>query len=270
MNRLDPFFDLGVVDAHVVRIVDHQRRRARPDRRLELVERRVAVLFQAERDHLEPGGVGGRRRAGVALDRGDDLIALGQLPPAGVIGAGDAGMGVGGVGPAASLEHELIHPGQFAQHVVKVGVDFQDALQRVRMLKRVDLRQLIGRDRTLADARVVFHRAGAEQRDAHHAKGHLAEMQVMAQRVMFRHLRQHRTGLAQCARRQVGDRPGIREHGATAARAAQLHHHGLGPSGGMVTLEPGVGAVGYRCGHVRGSSSARQRDDRCLGRCGFR
>ena len=48
-------------------------------RRLERVQRRVAVLLERQRDDLEAGGRRGRGVARMRLDRGDDLVALREL-----------------------------------------------------------------------------------------------------------------------------------------------------------------------------------------------
>jgi hypothetical protein len=60
VNDADPLLDLGIVDPHVVGIVDHDRSCAIGHRGLQRVERRIAVLVDHQGDHLKPGSGGGR------------------------------------------------------------------------------------------------------------------------------------------------------------------------------------------------------------------
>ena len=69
-----------------------------------------------------------------------------------------------------------------------------NALQGALVLLRMDLRHLVSHREIFAKPRVVFHRAGAEQADAHHPEGLLRQVQVMTQHVGLRHLRQRRLG----------------------------------------------------------------------------
>ncbi len=115
MHHAHPFLDVGIVDAHVVGVVDHQGGGAVGDRGLQRLDRGIAVLLQHQGHDLEAGGRGGGGVAGMRLDRGDDLVALLQLAARLVIGAGDDAMGVGGIGAAAGLEDELVHARELAQ-----------------------------------------------------------------------------------------------------------------------------------------------------------
>ena len=116
----------------------------------------------------------------MGLDRGDDLIAPGKLAAGLVIGPRQAAVGIGRIGAAARLEDELIHARQFAQDEIEVMDDLDDALQRVLGLIGMKFGEIGAHGHGLAEAGVVFHGAGAEQADAHHAEGFLREMQVMA------------------------------------------------------------------------------------------
>ena len=243
MDGVDPLDDVGVVDAHVVGVRDHQRRRAVRDRGAQRVERRVAALLERERDDVEPRGGGRRRVARVRLDRRDHLVALLELAPRGVVGARHAGMRVRGVGAAPGLEDELVHARQLAQDQVEAVHDLEHALHGVVVLVRVDLGDLRPRDDLLAEPRVVLHRARAEQVDAHHPERLLREMQVVALHLELRELGQRRLGAAAHAR---GDQAlriadgvahpcrGLRKHEAAPARTPHLHHERLVPDRGVV------------------------------------
>ncbi len=121
MDEVDPAGDVGVVDPHVVGVVDHERRGPLRDGRLECCERRVAVLLERQRDDVEARRRGRRGVARVRLDRGDHLRALRELAPCAVVGAGDAGVEVGGVRSAAGLEDEAVHPGELAERLLQPG-----------------------------------------------------------------------------------------------------------------------------------------------------
>ena len=76
MDDPHPVLDVGIVNPHVVGIVDEQGRRVIRYGGLERLGRGIAVLLQHQRDDLEAGGSGGRRIARVSLDRGNDLVPL--------------------------------------------------------------------------------------------------------------------------------------------------------------------------------------------------
>ena len=148
-------------------------------------------------------------------------------------------MRVGGVGAAAGLEDELVHAGQLAQDPVEAVHDREHALQRVLGLQRVELGEL-RRAELLVDARVVLHRAGAEEADAHHPQRLLRQAQVVAQHLGLGELGQlrrvgapHRFG-----HERLGGPDGGRdlrldrgEEHATPARRAHLHDERLVPAG---------------------------------------
>ena len=190
MDDPHPLVDVGVVDPHVVGVVDHQRGGAVGHRGAERVDLRIAVGAEHERHDLEPGRGCRRGVARVCLNGGDDLVAPSELPAGRVVGAGDAGEGVRGVRPAAGLEHEPVHAGEAAQDLVEAVDRGEDALKRVLGLVRVELGELRPRRERLAEPRVVLHRAGAEEADPHHPERLLREVQVVAEDVGLRELRQ--------------------------------------------------------------------------------
>ena len=246
MDDPHPVFDVRVVDAHVVRVVDHQRRRAVRDRSPQGLDRRVAVLLQHQGHDLEAGR---RRRGGVAgvgLDGGDDLVACPELALGGEPGARDAGMRVGRVSPAAGLEHELVHAGQLAQDQVEAVQDLQRPLQRLLVLKRVNLRDFRAPRRGLRDGGVVLHRAGAEEADVLHPQGHLGEVQVVAQHLGLGKLGEPWPVAATHGggdeRRGVADGPGDlgicrRVHLPAPAGMTELHDERLVPAGGVIVAQ---------------------------------
>ena len=153
------------------------------------------------------------------------------------------GVGVRGVGAAARLEDELVHPGEAAEDQVEPVDELEHALQRLVVLVGVQLRDLGPRDELPGEPRVVLHRAGAEEADAHHPERLLREMEVVAQDLGLGQLGQlGRRVPAQRLRERA--RPGRRprphlgldvvEDDAAPARPAHLHHERLVPDGRVV------------------------------------
>jgi hypothetical protein len=64
----------------------------------------------------------------VCLDRGDHLGPLRQLAARGVVRTGDARVEVRRVGASARLEHEVVHAGELAEHLLEAPDDLEDPL----------------------------------------------------------------------------------------------------------------------------------------------
>src|ERR1700687_424329 len=103
-----------------------------------------------------------------------------RLPALHVIGARYTAIGIGGIGPAAGLEDELIHARELAQDEIEGMDDFQNALKGILRLIGMKLGEIGPHRHHLAEPGVVLHGAGSEQADAHHAQRLLREMQVVA------------------------------------------------------------------------------------------
>jgi hypothetical protein len=131
VDDLHPAVDLRVVDPHVVGLLNHERGRPLRDGGLERIQRRVAVLLERQRDDLEAGRGGGGGVARMRLDGRDDLVAPTELTARRVVGARDHRVRVGGVGAAAGLEHELIHPGHSAQEEIQPVDELEHALKHL-------------------------------------------------------------------------------------------------------------------------------------------
>ena len=245
-----PLRDLRVVDAHVVGIVDHQRRGAVRDGGLQRIERRIAVLLQHERDHLEARGRGGGRVAGMRLDRGDDLVALLELAARGVVGAGDAG---GGRRHRRRRRagRRTVHAGQLAERSGRSrGRSRARPAASTSSWCGMELGDRVRAASGLVDARVVLHRAGAEEADAHHPIVSCDEVQVVAQHFGLGHLRQRRRRVAPHRRavsgggRRPRSTPARRRDRCRGGRARPARgSSGSSQTGGVVAAERGHRAI---------------------------
>ena len=101
-------------------------------------------------------------------------------------------MKIGGIRPAAGLEDEPAHARELAERCLEPADELEHTLQRLLVLVRMHLGDERLRGHGLRDARVVLHRAGPEQADAHHPEGLLREMQVVTKNVGLRELGQVR------------------------------------------------------------------------------
>ena len=154
------------------------------------------------------------------------------------------GVRVRGVRAAAGLEDERVHARERAQDQVEPVDELEHALQRLVVLVRVQLGDLRPRRERLAEPRVVLHRAGAEEADAHHPERLLREVQVVAQHLGLGQLGQRRAarraasppGRARRRRRRARATLGLGLGKTTPRRPgrAQLHHERLVPDGGVV------------------------------------
>ncbi len=241
VHRVDPLRDLRVVDAHVVRVADHQRGRPVGDCGPQRLERRVAVLLERQRDDVEPGRRRGRGVARVRLDRRDHLGALRELAARRVVGAGHAGVRVGRVGAAAGLEHELVHARELAQDQVEPVDDLERALQRVRVLVRVQLRRSRAGATSSSPRRGLYFIVQVPKRLTPIIPSVICdEVQVVALHLELGQLGQRRAPSAR--RMPAGTRPcdvaaarrARAKQDAAAALAAELHHERLVPDGRVV------------------------------------
>ena len=126
--------------------------------------------------------------------------------------------------------------------------DLEHALQRLVVLVGMQLGDLGPRDELAREPRVVLHRAGAEEADAHHPERLLREVQVVAQDLGLRQLRQLRAARRGAAPSgtsvgRVADRVASTS-GSTSAKTtprrpgrAHLHHERLVPDGRVVAAE---------------------------------
>ena len=200
----------------------------------------------------------------MGLDRRDHLVPLRELAAGGVVGARDTGEGVRGVRAAAGLEDELVHTRQAAEDLVEPVHEGEHALERLCILVWMELCELRPRGQRLADARVVLHRAGAEEADAHHPERLLGQMQVVAEHVGLRELRQLRGRCA--AHRGRHEREGVSdplehlllgggEHEAAAPLASELHDERLVPDRGVVLPQAGHASTSRSAPASRSRSS---------------
>ena len=201
------------------------------------VERRVAVLLERQRDHVEAGGRGGGRVARVRLDRRDHLAALLELAAR---LRGRRGSRRRGCRPRRRRRR----PGR------RTG-PCPDSSRRIRSSRWTISSTpcsvssgpgsgcssaICGRATSCSrDARVVLHRAGAEQADADHAERLLREVQVVAQHVVLGQLgqvgrRRAAHALRHQARRRRRRRSGRGDDRAAPAGRAELHHQRLVPA----------------------------------------
>ncbi len=178
-GNLDPFLDLGVVDAHVVGIIDHDQGGFFADGRLEGFKRRVAIFFQWQVHHLEPRSRSSRRIARMRLHGCHHFSALTQHAAVLPIRPRNRRHGIGRVRAAPGLKDELIHPGKVAQDAIKVMNDFEHALQRIRVLIRMHFSQFGAQCGIFRRLGIVLHCAGSKEADPHHPQRHLAEVQVV-------------------------------------------------------------------------------------------
>ena len=180
-------------------------------------------------------------------------------------------MRVGGVGPAAGLEDELVHARQLAQRPGPAG-------RRSPARPASCPRAAAGAARaprcsreTDSEPRVVLHRAGAEQADAHHAERLLGQVQVVALHLELGQLgqlpgrgsRAHGAGISSPGRRGRCDSRLDRRDQTAPRRPARpmLHDDRLVPD-----RRRGSGAGRLRAGHAVTSASASA--SRSMSACG--
>ncbi len=148
----------------------------------ERVERRIAVLLERQRHHLESG----RRRCGrvarVRLDRRDDLVALAELAARARGRRASRRRGCTTASRAAARPGRRTGPcptarggsrrarGSIASTPCSVSSSWCGWSSASSGRAAI----------SLVEARVVLHRAGAEQADPHHPERLLGEVQVVA------------------------------------------------------------------------------------------
>ena len=187
-----------------------------------------------------------------------------ELAARGVVGAGHAGVRVGRVGAAAGLEHEPVHARQLAQHQVEAGT-------RSRAGPGSSTGPGTGAPRRSAaaatscscDARVVLHRAGAEEATRPSSRASPARGAGSAAGPRTRRARAARAARAAHARRDQARRATARRRparlGDTTPRRpgrAELHDERLVPAGGVVAGQTRHSAITSRAASARRSMSS--------------
>ena len=180
------------------------------------------------------------------LDRRDHLVTPVELTSRRVMGSGEAGERVRRVCAAARLEDEALHPREPAEDLVEPVDERENALERLVVLMGVKLRELRPCRERLAEPGVVLHRARPEQADPHHPERLLREVEVVAQDVRLRKLRQVGPRRAPHRRRDERCRIahpiahlglGLGKDEPASPLAGELHHERLVPDGSVVPAQ---------------------------------
>ncbi len=161
VDDLHKLLDLGIKDARVFRVGDHQTGGPFRNGRFQRIQVGIAVLVRIQGDDLETGclGTGSIRRMGE--DRSDDLIALTRFPTRLVVGSDDRGVGVDRCRPSSGLQRKPVHPRDLFEDLLEPVHDLQDALNRFLVLQRVNVCQFGQAGQLVVDLGAVLHGAGS-------------------------------------------------------------------------------------------------------------
>ena len=164
MHRVGNGFHVPLEQAASVRIGDHYPRHVRPEPCLQRLQIHAAILIRRNIFGLVAGKGGSRRisamcafghqhhLAGIAtsLQRGANRQHPAQFP----------------VRPRLGAHRYAVHPGELDEPESEFVNHFQRAANRVDGLQRMDIGKARHPRNLLVEARVVFHRAGAEGKQA--------------------------------------------------------------------------------------------------------
>ena len=206
VRGVDALLDRRVVDAGVLGVGDHDRRRARRERPLQCLEVGVAVGVGVEGDDVVSRRLRCRGVRRVAEDRRDDLATLLALAVRLMEGPDHGDVRPDRRRTALRVQRDLVHAGDLGDHALGAPHDLEHALRVGGVLQRVHGRERGRADELVVDLRRVLHGAGAlADVDVEvGAEVLLREPQVVLEDAHLAHLGQGGRRRATKSRRQVG------------------------------------------------------------------